>query len=247
MRLMTATTIVMALVSATPSYSQNNSRLLSSIFERAAQGIVARKAETLVRAPGVLRIAEADIAGVRLGMAPVQVEAALRAANYGSVRKGSGASFEQLVAEKVAERTPLEQRKPAGAEGAVRQIWATGPAGETLWVRFAPSVSGPQVMFVRVSIDDRRVTKAAFQERVNAKFGRPSAAKPGMLDWFWCDSSVVHCGDDWVSARYPYLLYNAGPGSPSLTLSSENVQMEAIKAAVGLEVDRRAPLQRPSF
>lgn len=188
-----------------------------------------------------------DIAGVRLGMTPEEARTAAGSAGYVISRTPMSKSFEQLVLTKLRERKPTTAYVSSAQEKTPREMWAKGRAGETLWLRFAPTQAGPRLMFAKLSIDERRVTKVKFGEQVVAKYGTPSANYPGNVARFWCATGVSRCGADWVGADYPYLKHDYGASGPSLTLTDENRSSRAIENAVDAEVERRAPRGSASF
>lgn len=199
--------------------------------------------------PGILNesLIKYDIAGVRLGMTPEETRIAAAKAGYVIDRTMMSKSFEQLVLSELRERKPSVAHVPSSQEKTPREMWAKGQSGERLWLRFAPTPVGPQLMFANLSIDERRVTKVTFGEQVMSKYKDPSASHLSSMAHFWCAGGVPRCGADRVGADYPYLKYHFGPGGPALTLTDENRNRRAIEGAIAAEVDRRAPRGGASF
>lgn len=205
---------------------------------------VARANDSSVIASG--RMAEFDLAGVRLGKTPVEVKASLNRAGYKVGLSTVGASYQQTVQSALRERVPSTPYGPSSAERTPRTWSAKGPNGEFLMVSFAPMPGGPRVQDVSLSFDENRTTLDMIAQQVSRKFGPPSVATAGGLSRFWCGKVNATCGKT-VGYDSPYLEFSTFAHRGSIRLTAVEPVKRWIDHAIASEIDRHAPKVRPSF
>lgn len=185
-----------------------------------------------------------DIAGVRLGMSPAEVRAALAKAGYRIDRTDMAPDFDQEVASEVRFRT----KGLGGYDGRPRAIGtfvATGAHGEWLKIDFAQWSTGALVSEVTFTVPVERQPAASFRAQVAAKYGRATLHVYG-LDPTWCTPGDRDCTV--MSAAAQPTLDASFTNPPSLRLRSGSVagarRRAAVKAAADVKV---APSARSAF
>jgi hypothetical protein len=197
-----------------------------------------KRAETMV--------ADLDIAGVKLGMAPDQVRLALvRAGFTPRVSDPDQDSWERRIAAEVARRRP---GTPSTGSKVPIFTMARGPRGEHLEIWYYAGPSGATASSIKFQIPADQITAVAFYQGVLEKYGRPTV-RPFGKDMVYCSAgepaaSCVTLGNK----RKTYLHAESGYKIHSLYLAEGTDASEAHKAAFWAEVERRAPKDaRPSF
>lgn len=132
-----------------------------------------------------------DIAGVRLGMLPADVRAALARAGYRIDRSDETADFDQEVSSELNFRLKGVGRMDGKPRG-VSRIVATGPNREYLTIDFAQWPAGSVVDVISLSIPEERQTAAAFREQVIGRYGKATLL-PNSCEPKWCTSGDRDC------------------------------------------------------
>lgn len=133
-----------------------------------------------------------DVAGVRLGMTPAAVRAAMAASGYRFKNSGKALSFDQNVQVAVATATggPGQFRTDGTSIGYIEGL---GPHDEALRVEFAQWPTGPLASTVTLTIDMARQSKADFLQQVRSKYGKPNI-QLSADDYQWCSPGEKQCG-----------------------------------------------------
>ncbi|WP_375271361.1 hypothetical protein [Sphingomonas sp.] len=193
-------------------------------------------------APAFGSIARTDVAGVRLGMTPTAVRSALATAGYDVDGTTKHFTFEQMVMQKAASRNPALHA--SFHEEGIGEITAHNASGQRMSVRFVQMPAGPVASYIYTTIDDRRITRASFAQAIREKYGPSTDAQTGMMWYYWCNGGTVDCAERIIGGDFPFMIYTAGPATPYLELSDENVSGKLQAALLATEVDRVAPMQR---
>lgn len=177
-----------------------------------------------------------DIAGVRLGMSPAEVRAALARAGYRIDRTDMAPDFDQEVASEVRFRT----KGLGGYDGRPRAIGAfvaTGAHGEWLKVDFSQWPAGGSVSEVAFTVPVERQPVASFRAQVAAKYGGATLHANG-LDPTWCTPGDRDCTVMSAAAQPTLEASFTNPPSLRLRLGSAAVAQRraAVKAAAEAKV-----------
>ena len=179
----------------------------------------------------------ADVAGVKLGMTPEQVQVALRQAGY--VRQSSlfapngvtdGESFATLVRKAAVKRQGQDPNAVSG-DPVVTSMLAIGPNQERLLVKFAPASAGSSVVSnVELRVAKDRTTIDAFVAQAIGKYGTPDGRTRSTM--LWCArpvrSACAMSMSGLAPGRQPYLtVYTYGDYQLSL---AEGAEREAVRS-----------------
>lgn len=187
-----------------------------------------------------------DIAGVRLGMTPVQTRAALIAAGFKPRASDPDQdSWEAKLAGAVAKRRPNTRTVTSKVP---MFTMASGPRGEHLEVWYNTDPAGATAGSIKYTIPSEQMTGAAFYQGVLEKYGSPTIRQYGQ-DMLYCSAgeAAKDCVT-WTNKRRPYLHAEADYSLHTLYLAGGTEASDANKAAFAAEVERRAPKDaKPSF
>ena len=137
-----------------------------------------------------------DVAGVRLGMSPDEVAAALGASGFTMKSAGRQPSYDSAV---------RERWNSAGRTG-------TGPAlfiaagsswerpGQEVQIKYTALPQGPRVDWVAYSGDAQRMSAEAFEDQLRRKYGDPVNGDAD--EQRWCTLKAPECEDP-RQADYP--------------------------------------------
>jgi hypothetical protein len=212
--------------------------------------VVAAAPMALPAAAGAQRaapvVAELDIAGVRLGMTPEQVRAALvRAGFTPRATDPDQDSWDTRIAQEVAKRRPDTR---AAARKVPMFTMASGPRGEHLEIWYSAGPSGARASTIKFEISAEQMTAAAFYRGVFEKYGPPTT-RGFSKDLLYCSpgEAAASCASS-ENKRKPYLHAESDHTLHSLYLAQGTEASYAWKTAFWAEVERRAPRDaRPSF
>lgn len=145
-----------------------------------------------------------DVAGVRLGMAFEQAQAALKAASYACTPFSKGLTFAQQVEEEVAKRRG-ERRRFRTNEGGPMQLNCKGPNQEHLRIDFAELRSGAVVDDFRLLVAQAVVNGASLRSQLAAKYGKPTMGDE--QSGIWCEPGF-RCNGAGVYSEGPAISIN---------------------------------------
>lgn len=251
MKLITLMTTGLTLCVAAPVDAQSFSNLLKNLNNGLAKA--AKLGSTPINnlstrngPPKFGTVEQTSIAGVQLNMTPQEVRDGIKSQGYSIENEHKGASFDQLARKSAVSRNPAIIYNSMAADTSVSKIIARGPSGEFMSVHFLPMPEGPRVDNISLSSDVARVSRISFEKSVYEKYGPTSRSYPGSLEFFWCNAGTDLCGQDWVGAKYSYLMYSSGPADPVITLSNGPLvqRFEQLQKA---EINRIAPMQQAHF
>lgn len=163
-----------------------------------------------------------DIAGVKLGMSPAEVRAALVRSGYAIARTDDTNDFEQEVASNANVRlkgSGLLRVTPRG----VSRIVAHGPGREYLTIDFAQWPAGSLVAAVSFTVPEERQSREAFRAQVIARHGK-ATLQPGGHEPKWCTAGDADC---------------TIMSSPSLPNLSASFLSQSLWLRYGEEIDRQ--------
>lgn len=160
-----------------------------------ADGVGGRADAFGTSAADVARIRAMDVAGVRLGMLPDQVRAALRAAGYSPTpdaywtdrRPKVGRGFDYATRIDQVRRQRLRDfANTRVTETIVGEFWSKGD--ELVEVGYVPMRDGVRASRILYSIPEGRIGWEAIRSNVIARYGRPSRLSESLR-------SIRYCGD----------------------------------------------------
>jgi hypothetical protein len=186
-----------------------------------------------------------QIAGVGLGMAPVDVEAALRAAGYKLAHRYDGRSWQGEVANQVSNLRSI--RIPPGSRVITKEDYRKGQ--EQVQVLYLAGKAGAYVSRVNYSISVDAIDAERFKAAALAKYGKPT------LRWDWeslyCSARERQCSrtSGPVANQLPSLtVYVASATQRVLQLRQGERADKAYWAAVRAEAERLYPkTNKPTF
>lgn len=183
------------------------------------------------------------IAGVRLGMAPTDVAAALRASGYKLRTSATGSSWEAVVSRRI---TSSRAGAPLMNGTVVVTQWYQN-GDEEIEISYMPVRGGAAVSQVEYYINTRAVGAEAFRKLVHQRYGRPSQLF--RLESVYCSPGEVSCNAlNSLPTQLPMLKMILGGNRLRLQLTQGNQAQRAYEAAIRTEVERRTPLPaRPTF
>ncbi|WP_379920505.1 hypothetical protein [Erythrobacter sp. R86502] len=184
-----------------------------------------------------------DIAGVMIGMSPVEARAALKARGYAVGADNTDKSdYHALLTKKLREREPS---LPYASEGIhIRHFSGEGPAGEQVIVSFSETPSGNRVSEVSLSLNSNRIDASRMRGDVMAKYGKPTIARDSLGSTWWCRSSETRC--DRVGYTDTVLEFSDVAGV-TLRLVDDNRMRRETDTAIAAEVERRYPRRAANF
>lgn len=184
-------------------------------------------------APSTAKPLAMDVAGVRLGMPLIAVQAALAGTYQCSTYRS--ASFRQLVDREVRKRKGNPDG--FGPDGtAVGELTCQGPAGEHLRLFMAQTPAGEVVNWIDLTVSTDRVDLATLVGQVEGKYGRSTEGTPG--NGSWC---ITRCGGDLTMEPNPLLTVRSDAWSLKMFGTRGRNARRADSAAAKAVAAREAP------
>lgn len=165
-----------------------------------------------------------DVAGVRLGMSPDDVRAALTKAGY---RMAGGVDYGPSFASRV--RAEAERRRTGSyvsastADRVLTGLEATGPNRESMTVGLAAVPAGSSIVTgVRLVVPSEVMNGPALLRQTVAKYGPPDGSRDGRLTLAWCSVPVRSvCG-----SILPFQVqYGTLPNLTASTIIQNSIQL----------------------
>jgi hypothetical protein len=176
------------------------------------------------------------IAGIRLGMSPAEVAAAMRSAGYALRTSSRGRSWEAMLTRRIAS-TRAGARVVDGSV-VVGEWYAKGD--EEVEVNYVPTRAGSAVSEVEYAIRSAAITPERFRAQVQQRYGRPNQLLP--TESFYCTRSERACNSlDYPPNELPTLAMYLGSEQMRLVLRQGERARQAYEADIAAEIARRAP------
>jgi hypothetical protein len=186
-----------------------------------------------------------SVSGVTLGMRPVDVAGALKAAGYVLDYRYMGRSWQGEVANQVSNLRGI--RIPAGAEVISKEDYKKGQ--EFIQVAYLAGPLGPYVARVIYQIPTSAIDAERFRAAALGRYGRPSLK--GEWEDVYCSAGERQCSRivSLVTNQFPSLTVHALDGTDrTLELRQGQRADLAYEAAAKAEAERLYPKKnKPSF
>jgi|GEM_PF-4001717 len=185
---------------------------------------------------GVLR-QELSVAGIRIGMSPADVEAAMRARGYALSQRAMGRSWDSLISRRLASTRPGFR----ASNGTVVDLEIYAKGDEHVQISYVPAPGGAEVSEVAYQIAEAAITPERFSASVVERYGRPARTEDSVS--LYCSAGEPRCAFTEAS-ELPTLVAYSGWQGRRLILHQGNRAMRAHEARIAAEVARRAPPAR---
>ncbi len=183
-----------------------------------------------------------DVAGVKLGMTTEQATAILTAAGYRPSAKSPpryDLTFEQRVQLEVDRRNGRNPDLPKGQ--GVQGLTFEHPNGAQVDLFFINPAEGSRIESVMYQIPVDRLDYATFRQRIDAKYGQPTASR--ITGDLWCAKTSTECRENNVNLiNEPHLLATRMAGNGNylrVALNNGTAAGDKLYKAVEAEVFRR--------
>jgi len=182
-----------------------------------------------------------DVSGVRLGMSPSDVAAALRAAGFKQDIDGAHQrSYDTQVRAAWQSNTNTDTGPPILVDKSARWI----KSGQKILVDYVAMPDGARVEWITYEAEPELVSEAAFEAQLLRKYGEQVNGEA--TDQRWCTVKAPTCEDP-RSSEFPVL--EASPARRTIWLSGYDVERKvALEERFKADVAKRGPKQvEPSF
>lgn len=172
-----------------------------------------------------------DVAGLRIGMKPEEVERTILRNGYKITSKGDQLSFDTEV--RLAVRSGGREPQRNLVTGL---LLASAPHNQELHVEFIVLPEGPRLSTVRFVMGSDDMTKDAFLAQVLKKYGDTAMDNSGDT-MLWC-AAPDRCDGDWN--HHAYMRVDISSKVIQLTNVDAGL-LEALEARKQAEIDKRKP------
>lgn len=180
-------------------------------------------------------VSTVDVAGVKLGMSPEQVRAALKAGGFTPrATDPDQSSWSAMVADKLAERgVAVTDRTKVPMF-----TMASGPQGEHVEVWYAATRQGAQVSSVKYLLPTNRMERAAFLTGVKNKYGQPTTED--RVNSLYCSAGEQSCVT-YQNKQLPHLMASVGYSNYEVFLRNGTKFSDDYRAEMASAIEAGAP------
>ena len=193
----------------------------------------------LSTSPNWANVTGMDVAGVKLGMTPEQVRAALTAKGF-TPRKTDPLQdgFALNVRQEAAKRRQTSVTNATDNDRVPMFTMANGPQNEHIEVWYAATPTGAIANQIKYQVPSSRMTKQVFGQGVLAKYGKPTVSMNGIA--LYCTKGEPSCVE-YKNKGKPYLRTSTGFDMMGLELTNGAEAVRQRSETFRAAVDAQAP------
>lgn len=203
-------------------------------------------------APPLYKVSNLDVAGVRLGMTPDEVQQVLSGSGYTLSSQRRSLDFAGRVERGAMERRGEHIGPRTRLSGDIGSEGYTGPSSQIVSVIYGPSPTGQGVTDVTYKVQHDYLEEATFFQTVRNKYGPPSQtterSEISSRSFTYCDTQDVNCRNEaprlMAIGIYPMSMNHWR----AVELREGRVAHQRREAAIAAAVDQVVPKVRaPQF